>query len=125
MQNIILIGLGGFTGSVARYYLGGLVHKWLDLHDFPYGTVVVNIIGCIVIGFLGGLSESRAVFSPEARLFVFIGLLGGFTTFSTFGYDTFRMINSGQLMPAMLNVLVQVVFGVLSVWLGFLTSKLA
>lgn len=124
MVNFLLVGFGGFIGSTVRYYFGGWVHTILDKFDFPYGTIAINILGCFIIGFLGGLGESKEVFSPEARLFLFIGVLGGFTTFSTFGYESFKLINGGQTIAGLINVLIQVVFGLLFVWLGNILSKL-
>jgi CrcB-like protein, Camphor Resistance (CrcB) len=73
---ILLVGAGGFLGTVSRYVLGGWVHHVLTNTSFPYGTLVVNAIGCFLIGLLSGLAESRAFFGPEARLFFFIGILG-------------------------------------------------
>ena len=80
-----IIGSGGFLGALARYGLSGAVHSWIPFTTFPYGTVVVNLLGCFGIGALTGLAESRQMFGPEFRAFALIGLLGGFTTFSTFG----------------------------------------
>ena len=91
---ILLVGAGGFVGSVLRYGLSGAVHRLLPFAAFPYGTLAVNVVGCLAIGLLAGWSEARQVIGPELRLFLFIGLLGGFTTFSTFGYETFEMARS-------------------------------
>jgi CrcB protein len=86
--------------------------------DFPYGTLTVNLIGCFVIGFLGELVEARGIFTSETRLLVFIGLLGGFTTFSSFGNDTLNLARSGQMLNALTNIAVNVFFGLLLVWMG-------
>jgi len=83
-----LVGFGGFIGSVARYLMAGAVHRVADRALFPSGTLAVNVLGCLAIGFLGGLAESRGVLSASARLFLLIGVLGGFTTFSSFGFET-------------------------------------
>jgi len=121
---IMLVGVGGFLGSVLRYLVGGWVHRLLDNPWFPYGTLVVNLVGCLVIGFLGGLADNRQVFSPESRLFVFIGILGGFTTFSSFAYETSAFLNDGQVVAASFNVGLQVLLGLVAVWIGGCLSRL-
>jgi len=123
MENIILVGAGGFFGSVFRYVLGGWVYSLIRTPLFPYGTLAVNLLGSFLIGFLGGLSESRQVFSPESRLFLFIGVLGGFTTFSSFGFETFALARDGEMLAAAGNILAQVVFGLGAVWLGNVLSR--
>jgi CrcB protein len=115
----VLVGSGGFLGALARYGLSGLVHRRLAFAAVPYGTLVVNLIGCFAIGVVMGLVESRQLLGPELRTFALIGLLGGFTTFSTFGYETFAMIRDGELVHAMVNVGAHVVLGVSLVWLGY------
>jgi fluoride exporter len=116
--NILFVGVGGFVGSVLRYLVGGWAQQVSKSLDFPYGTLTVNLIGCFVIGFLSQLAENRGIFATEARLLVFIGLLGGFTTFSSFGNDTLNLARSGQMFNALINVAANVVFGLLLVWLG-------
>ena len=118
-MNLLLVGVGGFIGSIGRYVLAGAIHQVLHNSTFPYGTMVVNIVGCFVIGFLNGLAETRQLLSPELRLFLLIGLLGGFTTFSTFGYETMALLRDSQIGAALANVLVQVTVGLLCVWLGY------
>ena len=86
--------------------------------DFPYGTLAVNLIGCFVIGFLSYLAESRGVFTVESRAFVFVGILGGFTTFSSFGNETMNLFREGQSWNALANVGANVIFGLILVWLG-------
>ena len=118
MLNVFIVGIGGFIGSVLRYLVSGWAQEVSKSLDFPYGTLAVNLIGCFVIGFLGQLAEARGIFTSETRLMVFIGLLGGFTTFSSFGNDTFNLARSGQMFNALTNVAVNVIFGLLLVWLG-------
>jgi CrcB protein len=89
MIAIVLVGIGSFIGGVLRYGLSSWVYKALDNPWFPYGTLVVNTLGCLVIGWLAGLAEARAFFTSEVRLFIFVGILGGFTTFSSFALETF------------------------------------
>ena len=124
MARFLLVGLGGFLGSVLRYGTGGLVHRLAGQALFPWGTLVVNGLGCLVIGFLGGLAEMRGVLSGEARLFLFIGVLGGFTTFSSFGYETYHLVRDGQSAWAAANVLSQVLLGLAAVWAGDLAARL-
>ena len=117
--NITIIGLGGFLGAIARYTLGGLVHHFLPNGTFPYGTVAVNLIGCLIISFLSGLVEFRQLFTPELRLFLLIGLLGGFTTFSTFSFETIALIQDSEIFRAIINVLIHVIGGLIAVWFGY------
>ena len=118
MFNVFIVGIGGFIGSALRYLVAGWAQELSQSLDFPYGTLTVNLLGCFVIGFLGQLAEVRGVFTPETRLLVFIGLLGGFTTFSSFGNDSLNLARSGQMLNAFSNIVVNVVFGLLLVWLG-------
>jgi CrcB protein len=120
---LLIIGIGGFIGSVSRYLVGGWVHQLMNNPWFPFGTLAVNIIGCFLIGLLGGLSESRQVFSPETRLFLFIGVLGGFTTFSSFGYETFALARDGELLAAVININLQIFLGLGGVWAGNIAAR--
>ena len=104
---------------LARYSLAGLVQRLVPLATFPYGTLVVNLLGCFAIGVFAGLTESRQLFGPEFRMFVFIGLLGGFTTYSTLGYETFAMLRGSAYLQAVANIGVHVIVGLALVWLGF------
>ncbi len=124
MLPILLVGAGGFLGSILRYVLSGWAHRILDNPWFPYGTLVVNVTGSLAIGFLAGLADSRSLFSSEARLFVFIGLLGGFTTFSSLTIETFSLARSAQLLAAAMNVTLQIFLGLVAVWLGNLLARL-
>src|SRR6266513_29637 len=96
LEKVLLVGLGGFLGSVLRYGIGGLIGRMKTGWTFPLETLLINASGCLVLGFLAGLNESRGVFSGSTRAFLFIGLLGGFTTFSTFGYETVQLLRDGQ-----------------------------
>jgi fluoride exporter len=123
-MKILLVGCGGFLGSMARYLLGGAVHRMVQSPVFPFGTLVVNVSGCLAIGFLGSLAEVRGLLTPEARVFLLIGVLGGFTTFSSFGYETFQLLRDGETVPALLNVLLQVGLGLFAVWAGNAFTRL-
>jgi CrcB protein len=118
VQNLILVGVGGFIGSVARYLVSGYVQQLGNGNLFPFGTAAVNVIGCFVIGLLSQLAEARGVFSPEARALVFVGVLGGFTTFSTFSNETFNLFRSGESAAALFNLGLQIIGGLGAVWLG-------
>ena len=120
----LLVGLGGFIGSMLRYELGGMLNRLKQGAAFPYETLVINVLGCLAIGVLAGLSESRGIFSGSTRAFLFIGVLGGFTTFSTFGYETFQLLRDGQRGPAMVSVALQIVLGIGAVWAGHALSRL-
>lgn len=119
-----LVGSGGFVGAICRYGLSGIVQRSLPMSAFPYGTLVVNLCGCLLIGAAVGLVESRQMFGPEFRLFALIGLLGGFTTYSTFGYETYALLRDAEFLRAILNVTIHVTLGLALVWAGYaLTSR--
>jgi len=120
--NATLVGAGGFLGAVLRYGLSGLVHREVPLATFPYGTLAVNLLGCFMIGAAAGLAQSRQLLGPELRTFALIGLLGGFTTFSTFGYETFSMLRDDELARAGANVALHVVAGLALVWFGWVLT---
>jgi fluoride exporter len=123
MIKILLIGMGGFTGSICRHLTTEFSNKFFNEPFFPYGTIIVNIAGCLIIGFLGGLSEARQVFTSELRALILIGFLGGFTTFSTFGYEIFTIAKDGQLTAALANLVLHIVLGFGAVWFGFSLYK--
>ena len=125
MERVFLVGLGGFIGTVCRYALGGWVTRWKSGATFPYETLLVNVLGCLVIGLLAALSETRGVLTGTTRAFLFIGVLGGFTTFSSFGYETFQLMRGGQAAGAALNVGLQIVLGIGAVWAGHVLARLA
>lgn len=118
MSNILLVGAGGALGSISRYLLGTWMQSVSRSVDFPYGTLAVNLIGCFVIGFLAQLAEGRGVFTSGSRAFVFIGILGGFTTFSSFGNETINLVRDGQILGAFANIGANVALGLFAVWLG-------
>lgn len=119
LRECLLVGTGGFFGACLRFVLAGVVQRIDPLARFPYGTLVVNLVGCLAIGLLSGVGESRQVFGPGARLFVFIGLLGGFTTFSTFGFESFALLREGENLKAVVNITASVVLGLAAVWAGY------
>ncbi len=116
MGKLFLAGVGGFIGSTLRYAATGYFQQLGRSIIFPYGTLAVNLIGCFLIGFLSQLAETRGVFTAESRTFVFIGILGGFTTFSAFGNETMNLWRDGQNTLAMANVAANVLLGLGAVW---------
>lgn len=116
MTNIFLVGAGGFIGSVLRYLIGGYFQGFAK--SFPLGTLVVNVMGCFVIGLLAQIGESRNMFSNEVRVFIFVGILGGFTTFSSFGNETINLMRGNQIINMFFNIGANVILGLLAVWLG-------
>ncbi len=119
MLNLLLVGAGGFFGAICRYSLAGAVHQLTQVTTFPLGTMVVNILGCFLIGLGGGLMELRQLFTPELRLLLLIGFLGGFTTFSTFGFESWALLRDGEFVLTFVNVVVQVLVGLTAVWFGY------
>ena len=116
--SIIFVALGGALGSVFRFLLSTWTQAISKSIDFPYGTLAVNLIGCFVIGFLAQLAEERGAFTPESRALMFVGILGGFTTFSSFGNETINLLRDGKTFNALANVGANVIFGLILVWLG-------
>jgi CrcB protein len=124
MQSALIVALGGAVGSVARYKMSGWVlHHTLDW-KFPAATFAVNVVGCLVAGVLAGLAERHEMFTPEARLMLFTGLLGGFTTFSAFGLETMFLLRRGEVLVAGSNVALSVVAGLAALWLGLGAASL-
>ncbi|MET0534501.1 MAG: fluoride efflux transporter CrcB [Steroidobacter sp.] len=119
MKSILLVALGGAVGSVARFKLSGWVLQQSPDWRFPAGTFVVNVIGCFIAGLLAGLAVKQDVFTPEARVFLVAGLLGGFTTFSAFGLETLLLLKRGQAGIAVANIVASVAIGLLVAWLGY------
>jgi CrcB protein len=118
MEKILWAGVGGFIGSALRYGLGGWLTRIKGGATFPWETLAINVAGCLVIGVLAALAETRGLFAGTTRVFVFVGILGGFTTFSTFGYETFQLLREGQHAAAAGSVSLQVVLGIAAVWAG-------
>lgn len=124
LQQIIIIGIGGFIGTVSRFLVSALINKNFDPLVFPYGTLIVNISGCLLIGLLGGLAEMKGYFSNETRIFLFVGILGSYTTFATFGYETLSLLRQSNHIAAFGNIFFQFVIGLIAVWIGYSISKI-
>jgi len=121
---VVLVGVGGFIGSVFRYGVSGLLQRLGNGIGFPVGTFTVNILGALLIGLFSELAEMRGAFSPEMRAFLFVGVLGGFTTFSTFVNETLNLWRDGQVVWACVNVCGQVIVGLVAVWLGRMVGQM-
>lgn len=117
-MKVILVGIGGFAGSTSRYMLGTWVHRVLRNPAFPYGTLAVNVAGCLLIGLLGGVAEQQRWLTPETHLLIVLGFLGGFTTFSSFGHETVTMAAQSRFSVAAANVALQLLLGLGAVWAG-------
>jgi CrcB protein len=122
MQKTIFVGLAGLVGTLFRYWLSGFVARQYG-ETFPWGTLIVNLIGSFLAGAMYHLAEERLLLSPAVRTVVFIGLLGGFTTFSSYGLQTFTLLRNGEIGLATLNVTVSNVLGLLMVWMGYVAFK--
>lgn len=122
-QKIFLVGLGGFAGAILRYLAILTANRMSDAPFLPYGTLAVNITGCLLIGFFAGLFENRHLISPELQSLLVVGFLGGFTTYSTFGYEIMLSLREGQTIAAFFNVVLHLLMGSGAVMTGLTLSK--
>jgi CrcB protein len=118
MKQVFLVGLGGFIGAVGRYKVGGFVLHHTADWKFPLSTFLVNVMGCFVIGLLSALVEKHDIFTPDIRVFLMPGVLGGFTTFSAFAHEGVFLVRRGDNHIALLYAILSVLCGLLAVWLG-------
>ena len=117
LKNTLLVGFGGFLGSILRYFTTLFIHK-IIITNFPLGTLIINLSGCFVIGIFYGLFDNGNLLSPNLRLFLIVGLCGGFTTFSAFSNDTINLVNDSELVYTMLYVGISVFTGIIMVISG-------
>jgi CrcB protein len=122
MTKYLMVGLGGALGSILRFWASGIVSNRLG-GRFPYGTFVVNCTGSFLIGLIVTLLAERTHWSPNWRYLIPIGFIGGYTTFSAFELETFRSFQDGEILIASLNVLLSVIVGFFSLWLGVITGR--
>lgn len=122
MRGMLLIGAAGAFGAMARYGVGLVVHRLLG-HHFAFGTLAVNVLGCLLLGALIAFEAATNWITPPLRLLGAVGFLGAFTTFSAFGFETFRYLQSGATHLAALNVAANLVLGLGAVWLGWTGSR--
>lgn len=122
-MQVIAVALGGALGALARYWTANLITGWLG-RDFPYGTLAVNIVGSLLIGFLSVILLERTAIAPEWRGFLIVGLLGAFTTFSTFSLDTLHLLQQAAYLKAFINVFASVLLCLIAAYLGTLLAKI-
>ena len=119
LRQLLLVAAGGAIGSVARWRVSGWVlHQAVDWR-FPIGTFVVNVLGCLIVGVLAGLAIKEDFFSTDQRLLLFTGVMGGFTTFSAFGLETFYLLRRGEYLIAGSNMVLSMVVGMAALWVGY------
>ncbi|MFA5293818.1 MAG: fluoride efflux transporter CrcB [Phycisphaerae bacterium] len=122
LQKIIYLALAGAAGTLARYWLGGLVQRSITT-DFPFGTAAVNVIGCLLFGLIWAILESRLSISGQMRMVIFVGFFGAFTTFSTFMFETARMLDESQWLWASVNIIGQNILGLIGMVAGLAIGK--
>jgi CrcB protein len=123
MQNIFFVFIGGGLGSILRYLLSGAIYRWTN-SVFPLGTIAVNTIGCFLIGLMMAGMGDRFMVSPSLRIFLTIGFLGGFTTFSTFSYETIALLKDGEILFSTINIIGSFVGCLAAAYAGTLAGKL-
>ena len=122
MNQILAIAAGGSIGAVMRFFVSTGIYSWLG-KGFPYGTLAVNVVGSLLMGLLYELFLQRLSVSPEVRALLLVGFLGAFTTFSTFSIETINLIEQGDVLKAITNVLASVILCVLAAWIGLQIAR--
>ncbi|MFA5155764.1 MAG: fluoride efflux transporter CrcB [Candidatus Omnitrophota bacterium] len=123
MGKLIYLAIGGLTGTFARYFLAGAVYGSLGTR-FPYGTLIVNLSGCFIIGVLTTVAENKFLLNPNLRVLLMIGFCGAFTTFSTFIFETSNLIRDGETLRAFMNVILSVIVGFIVFRMGVLLGDI-
>ena len=118
----VLVGVAGFFGAIARYWLDGLVSR-VTGGSFPWGTLVVNVSGCFAIGFLTALLTGKVLPHPAMRTAILVGFIGAYTTFSTFAYETLQLVRGGAVLLAVANVAVSIIVGLGAAWVGIMLAE--
>jgi len=122
MTKVLLLGTAGFVGTLARYFLQGVIQTNAG-SAFPFGTLVVNVFGCFVLGLLNGLFTDRFLIDPQLRICFTIGFCGAFTTYSTLVFETVQLVNGRELVLAATNVVASLALGFIFLWLGIVTAR--
>ena len=117
MSDIFLVGMGGFIGSISRYFVYLLMRSYF-IHSFPLATLIVNVTGCFLIGMVSGLERQFLYFQRPMLIFISVGLIGGFTTFSAFGFETVELIRLQHYRWACLNIFCNLILGFGAIWVG-------
>ena len=121
-MKLLIIGIGGFLGAILRYSISGWIHKLFG-SGMPYGTLAVNILGSFILGFFLFYSEDRQSFSPLWRSFIAVGIIGALTTFSTFSYETFALLQESLFSRAILNISMNLFLTLVAVWSGMSLAR--
>ncbi|HDS06031.1 MAG TPA: fluoride efflux transporter CrcB [Bacteroides sp.] len=122
LKHLLIVGLGGFAGSAGRYLISRLTSQF-EFFSIPLGTLIVNVTGSLLIGFLIGISEKSPILTVELRMFLMVGLCGGFTTFSTFAGENLILMRNGQLPLLLAYTFLSVLLGFTAVYIGYLSTK--
>lgn len=123
-RTLAWVGLGGCIGSMLRFTVAGWSQRIAPFAYFPVGTLTVNVLGCLLIGMLGGVADYRQALDPGQRAFLMIGLLGGFTTYSAFAFETLGLAQDGAFLKAGANILLQTVLGLAAAAAGYIGARL-
>jgi len=123
MTKLLNLIIGGAAGTIARYLLAGVVYRFMGA-GFPYGTLIVNISGCFILGFLASLSDKKFILGPDARVLLMIGFCGAYTTFSTLIFETDSLVRNGQAVRAFTNIFASVIFGFILFRVGSLIGEI-
>lgn len=122
MFKLLIIGSGGFIGAVLRYQVSGWMHKWLGA-AFPYGTLAVNVLGSFLLGLFLVLANTKFILPDLYKQLIAIGILGAFTTFSTFSYETYALIEGQLIKQALMNIGLNLLLGLIAIWLGIIVAR--
>jgi CrcB protein len=122
-HRLVLLAIAGAVGTLARYWLGGLVQR-IAGESFPWGTLVVNVLGCLLFGLVWPLAEERMLISGQTRIVILVGFMGAFTTFSTFAFETEQMLSDVEWVRGLGNIALQNVLGIAAVGLGFVIGRI-
>ncbi|MCP3926148.1 MAG: fluoride efflux transporter CrcB [Desulfobacterales bacterium] len=122
MDKVFLVGIGGFIGASLRYLVSNQVNRLMTHSMFPYGTLFVNILGCFLLGFGLTFAKESGILSENTKLILFTGLLGGFTTYSTFGVESFDLFKNGIVPSGFINLITHIVLGLIAVWIGYFVA---